>query len=141
MWGHLHGPNNRIIEHRLDNVLHQIKAKLTYSEQKTFKTHNEMVMKDLKKKMAADRRYRKKKIAKGEAMPEAHQSATIDLTKEPPQDNDFEMELNPPVKEEPEAEDSKTESDADSTAASQPPKKTPTMRELAKDFADDMSQK
>ena len=39
MWDHHPcGSNGRIIEHRLDSVLHQVNAKLSYREQKTFKT-------------------------------------------------------------------------------------------------------
>ena len=50
MWDHVYGENGRLLEHRLDAVLHQINRKLSYKEQKTFKTYNLELMKDLKKK-------------------------------------------------------------------------------------------
>jgi hypothetical protein len=82
MWAHLYGDNNRIIEHRLENVLHQIKTKLTHKEQKTFKTYNQALMKDLKKKMAANKTYRLKRKEEGQTMEEAHKAVTIDLSLE-----------------------------------------------------------
>ena len=80
IWSYVYGSNNRIIEYRLDEILRQITADLSIKEQKTFKTYRDYVMKDLKKKMAADRRYRLKSAAAGRTMPPAPKAAVIDLS-------------------------------------------------------------
>lgn len=80
MYNYLYGDNNRVIEHKLDYIIDQIKAQLTRAEQKTQKTHRELLKKVIKKRMAAARRYRNKQKSIGRTLEEAHKSATIDLT-------------------------------------------------------------
>ena len=80
MWQYLYGDNNRVIEYKFDNVLDQIKCKLTHAEQKTLKTHREMLKKCLKKRMASGRRYRSKQKLVGKSVQESRKSGTIDLT-------------------------------------------------------------
>ena len=103
------------------------------------------------KKMAADRRYRKKKMAKGNAMPEAWKGVAIDLTGA----DDFELgaepkaDTKPKLKAEPKAEpnaeaggagEAEEAEEAAGAQTSQPPKK-PTARELAMEFKENMSQR
>ena len=87
MWSHLYGSNNRVVEHKFDNVLDQIKVNLEYAEQKTLKTHREQLKKCLKKRMASGRRYRSQQKLVGKFVQESHKAKTIDLTAD---DADFE---------------------------------------------------
>lgn len=80
MWNHLYGSNNRVVEHKFDNVLDQIKVNLEYAEQKTLKTHREQLKKCLKKRMASGKRYRSKQKLVGKFVQESHKAKTIDLT-------------------------------------------------------------
>ena len=81
VYNHLYGTNNRVVEHKLDNVINQIQKQLSKPERKTQKTHRDMLKKVLKKRMAASRRYRREQKRVGRSLDEAHKSETIDLTK------------------------------------------------------------
>ena len=133
MWAHLYNDSNRVIDHKLDDVLDQISRKLEKSEQKTIKTHRDVLKKALKKRMASGRRYRKQQKLCGKNVGVAHKSDTIDLTGGDDVVDDDANSSETPI-----------EPTAEIQAKSEPgePKKEspakPSQRELAKAFADRM---
>lgn len=136
MWAHLYNDSNRVIDHKLDDVLDQISRKLEKSEQKTIKTHRDVLKKALKKRMASGRRYRKQQKLCGKNVGVAHKSDTIDLTGGDDVVDDDANSSETPI-----------EPTAEIQAKSEPgePKKEspakPSQRELAKAFADRMQKR
>ena len=100
MWSYLYGDNNRVVEHKFEYVLNQVKPTLTYEEQKTMKTHREQLKRCLKKRMASGKRYRSKQQLVGKFVAEAHMSKTIDLTANKDEDNEATVNNEDNVKKE-----------------------------------------
>lgn len=134
MWTYLYNDNNRVIDHKLDDVLDQIYLKLEKSEQKTIKTHKDVLKKALKKRMASGRRYRKQQKLAGKTVGVAHKSCTIDLTGGDGDDDDV-ASSETPIEE----IQAKTKSEPKEPKKESPAK--PSKRKLAKDFADRMQKR
>ena len=90
IWNYLYGTNNRVIDHKLDEVIDKIKKtdKLSVKEKQTLKTHRDDMRKAIKKRMSAGRRYRQGLQTQGKRMMEAHFASTIDLTADGDDDDD-----------------------------------------------------
>ena len=138
VWKHLYGENNRVVEYKLDDVLDQIKVKLVVQEQKTLKTHRDLLKKALKKRMASGRRYRMKQKLVGKSVQQAHKATTIDLTVDDGNDADDDKDADE-CSETPTEPSIKSEPKEESSIQRSAQKKT--RRQLAKDFADRMSER
>ena len=138
MWDHLYSQSNRVIEHKLDDVLDQICVKLDKSEQKTLKTYRSLLKKAVKKRMAAGRRYRKKQKEIGKEVAQAHKSAAIDLTRGGDEGDNSNAAASETASETPTEPSVKSESVKSESAKSEkkesPKPASPSQRELALDF-------
>ena len=143
IWNYLYGTNNRVIDHKLDEVIDKIKKtdKLSVKEKQTLKTHRDDMRKAIKKRMSAGRRYRQGLQTQGKRMMEAHFASTIDLTADgdddddtPPENGD-DFDYDTPAKEVKKEVEKDVEKEVekevqnDSSAA-----KESTRRQLAMDF-------
>ena len=135
VWRYLYNDSNRVVEHKFDNILDQVRKSLTYDEQKTMKTHREQLKKYLKKRMAAGKRYRSKQ--KLGSFQESHKSTTIDLTG----DDDNEATVKKDDGSETPTEPSvSAKAKVEAKVEAKPkPEESKTRRERAKDFAKRMS--
>ena len=109
IWKHLYGKNGRVLDHKLEPVLDQVgkDPRLTAREKGCIISNRDLLMKEIKKTLANNRRYRIKKKEIGKPMQEACRSNFIDLTVDNDSDNDSQTCTIPPsppskrVKEEP----------------------------------------
>ena len=140
MWSYLYNDSNRVVEHKFDRVLDQVKRSLTYEEVKTMKTHREELKKCLKKRMAAGKRYRSKQ--KLGSFQESHKTKTIDLTGDDDNDengdDDKKSATNGDDGSETPTEPSLIEAKAEPESKA---KEVKNRRQRAKDFAKRMSER
>ena len=138
MWQYLYNESNRVVEHKFDRVLDQVKKSLTYEEQKTMKTHREELKKCLKKRMTAGKRYRSKQ--KLGSFQESHLTKTIDLTGDDDNDENVDDDKKRATKNGDDGSETATEPSVSSKAESES-KESKNRRQRAKDFAKRMSER
>ena len=147
----VYNKSGRVIDYRLDQVLEKIKPDLSTSQKKTLMTHNEQIKKDLKKKLASHKRYRKEQAKVGKVADDAHLSNVfIDLTVDSPSSSSTSSNLATPkeetVEQKPEPQElnkkeqatPKEETAKEETAEQEPEPQELNKKEQAKQFADKM---
>ena len=147
----VYNKSGRVIDYRLDQVLEKIKPDLSTSQKKTLMTHNEQIKKDLKKKLASHKRYRKEQAKVGKVADDAHLSnVLIDLTVDSPSSSSTSSNLATPkeetVEQKPEPQElnkkeqatPKEETAKEETAEQEPEPQELNKKEQAKQFADKM---